>query len=101
MLSTRPWPGALLATQRLALDAAAREVNNKGLRLAKRRKESGHQLDERRDTKSTLRLEVGTAHRHAEVKTMQIDNQASVVYLVRFVQGRTGGRCPPLNGRLL
>jgi hypothetical protein len=31
MLSTRPWPGALLATQRLARDAAAREVNNKGL----------------------------------------------------------------------
>src|SRR6266850_6266876 len=52
-------------------------------------------------TPDYVRLEVGTAHRYNVEETIQIDNQALIIYPVRFVQVAPVGRCPPLNERLI
>ena len=48
--------------------------------------------------RSSVRLEVGTAHRHDVDETMQLDIMRKYLPPM-FRPRRTGGRCPPLNER--
>jgi len=58
--------------------------------------------DQVASTRSTnVRLEVGTAHRYPVENTIQLNDNAVIIYPVRFVQVVPGGRCPPLNKRIL